>query len=152
MRSPTRPHWILIWISPILFLVLAGCAGKDAILPQDGPTMLEIYESHFGLPPSSGSSTPDDQSSVNRDRNITERTPDRPRSDWIEAGDNNLMGFTRTAHNEIRSVFPILPNPILILYVFPHLTAQGYPVPGYATSFPLYNRIEYALPGEVEGW
>lgn len=152
MRSPTRPRWIPSWISPLLFLVLAGCSGKDAILPQDGPTMLEIYESHFGLPSSSGLSTPDDQLPVNRGQNIPGNPPDRPRSDWIQAGENNFTGFTRTAHDEIRSVFPVLPNPILILYVFPHLTAQGYPVPGYATSFPLYNRIEYALPGEVEGW
>jgi conjugative transfer region lipoprotein (TIGR03751 family) len=38
----------------------------------------------------------------------------------------------------------------LVMYVFPHLAgAERVPVPGYATTFPLYERIEYALPGEV---
>ena len=38
------------------------------------------------------------------------------------------------------------------MYVFPHLAGtERVPVPGYATTFPLYERIEYALPGEVPG-
>ena len=46
--------------------------------------------------------------------------------------------------------FPRLPNPSLVMYVFPHLAgAERTPVPGYATTFPLYERVEYALPGEV---
>ncbi len=38
------------------------------------------------------------------------------------------------------------------MYVFPHLAGpESVPVPGYATRFPLYERVEYALPGEVPG-
>lgn len=34
--------------------------------------------------------------------------------------------------------------------VFPHLAGEeSVPVPGYATAFPMYERTEYALPGEV---
>jgi conjugative transfer region lipoprotein (TIGR03751 family) len=36
------------------------------------------------------------------------------------------------------------------MYVFPHLAGtERTPVPGYATTFPLYEGVEYALPGEV---
>jgi conjugative transfer region lipoprotein (TIGR03751 family) len=36
------------------------------------------------------------------------------------------------------------------MFVFPHLAGEaGVPVPGYATTFPMYERAEYALPGEV---
>lgn len=39
------------------------------------------------------------------------------------------------------------------MYVFPHLaTDSGYPVPGYSTVLPMYDPMEYALPGEAEGW
>lgn len=48
------------------------------------------------------------------------------------------------------NLFPILPNPTLIIYVHPHLAGTGLaPVPGYYTSFPLYKRTHYALPGEM---
>jgi conjugative transfer region lipoprotein (TIGR03751 family) len=62
----------------------------------------------------------------------------------------DLAGYSRTAHTELETIFPRLPNPTLVMYVFPHLAgAERVPVPGYATTFPLYERIEYALPGEV---
>ncbi|EOG1992458.1 TIGR03751 family conjugal transfer lipoprotein [Klebsiella pneumoniae] len=47
----------------------------------------------------------------------------------------------------IRSQFPRLPNPDMVLYVFPHLNGNT-PVPGYGTVFPFYTRPQYALPGE----
>jgi conjugative transfer region lipoprotein (TIGR03751 family) len=34
------------------------------------------------------------------------------------------------------------------MYIFPHLAAGGVGVPGYATSFPMYTHVIYALPGE----
>jgi conjugative transfer region lipoprotein (TIGR03751 family) len=69
----------------------------------------------------------------------------------IAPGEGDLYGYTRDAQSEIEALFPRLPNPTLVLYVFPHLTgAEGAPVPGYATSFPLYPGVEYALPGEAD--
>jgi conjugative transfer region lipoprotein (TIGR03751 family) len=38
------------------------------------------------------------------------------------------------------------------MYVFPDLSDRGYPVPGYSTVLPMFERVEYALPGEKEGW
>ena len=58
-------------------------------------------------------------------------------------------GYTRTAQTEIYRQFQRLPNPDLVMYVFPHLTgSEAVPVPGYSTVFPLYQRMHYALPGE----
>ncbi|MGH8361671.1 MAG: TIGR03751 family conjugal transfer lipoprotein, partial [Pseudomonas sp.] len=57
--------------------------------------------------------------------------------------------FTRTAQNEIYSQFKRLPNPDLVMYVFPHLAGSDpAPIPGYTTVFPLYQRVQYAMPGE----
>jgi conjugative transfer region lipoprotein (TIGR03751 family) len=70
----------------------------------------------------------------------------------IEAGETALAGFSRSAFTELDTLFPRLPNPTLVLYVFPHLAGpEGLPVPGYATTFTLYERTHYAFPGEVTG-
>lgn len=67
----------------------------------------------------------------------------------LQETDNPLPAYTRTAQNEIYSQFKRLPNPDLVLYVFPHLTGTDpAPVPGYSTVFPLYQRVQYAMPGE----
>jgi conjugative transfer region lipoprotein (TIGR03751 family) len=129
------------WIrtgAPILIsaLFLAGCSTtKDAVLPQDGKPMKQIYKEHFERMGTQG---------VERAREELKR--------GVGAGDADLRGYVRDAHHEIRTTFPRLPNPTLVMFVFPHLAgSEGVPVPGYATSFPMYERMEYALPGEVSG-
>jgi conjugative transfer region lipoprotein (TIGR03751 family) len=68
----------------------------------------------------------------------------------VRSGEGDLAGYSREAFNELDVTFPRLPNPSLVMYVFPHLAGpERTPVPGYATTFPMYERIEYALPGEV---
>lgn len=64
-------------------------------------------------------------------------------------GQASLDGYVRHADNQIQALFPQLPNPTLVMFVFPHLAGpKEVPVPGYATSFPLYEDLQYALPGE----
>jgi len=105
------------------------------MLPQDGTTMKEVYDAHFG-----------------RSRLPEETARDAMGSRTIGDGAADLYGYTRDMSNEIDALFPRLSNPTLVLYVFPHLTGPaGNPVPGYATSFPMYETVEYALPGEVPG-
>ena len=136
MRQPPYSISPIVWISLLLPLwLLGGCAGtKDAVLPQDGPPMQAIYNAHL--------------------RDMGARDPtvvrgalgNRP----INSGDEDLHGYTREAFTELDITFPRLPNPTLVLYVFPHLAGtERTPVPGYTTTFPLYERVEYALPGEV---
>ncbi len=119
----------------LISLVLAGCAStKDTVLPQDGPSMKAIYEGH-----------------------VHEMNAENPQvirgelvSRSIVSGDAALHGYTRDAFNEIDVLFPRLPNPTLVMYIFPHLAGEASaPVPGYTTAFPMYEQVEYALPGEV---
>jgi conjugative transfer region lipoprotein (TIGR03751 family) len=56
--------------------------------------------------------------------------------------------FIRTQATELENSFPRLPNPILNMFVYPHLTQGGNPVPGYTTHFKLYKVDQYALPWE----
>jgi conjugative transfer region lipoprotein (TIGR03751 family) len=121
----------------LISLVLAGCAStKDTVLPQDGPSMKAIYESHV--------------------REMNARDPNVIRGELgsraTVTGEAALQGYTREAFNEIDVLFPRLLNPTLVMYVFPHLAGETQaPVPGYATAFPMYEQVEYALPGEVPG-
>jgi conjugative transfer region lipoprotein (TIGR03751 family) len=116
-------------------LVLGGCAGtKESVLPQDGPPMEAIYDAHM------------------RELGAQDQTVVRGAlgARRINSGDEDLDGYTREAFNELDVTLPRLPNPSLVMYVFPHLAgAERTPVPGYTTTFPLYERVEYALPGEV---
>ena len=125
----------LIGVLASISLGLAGCAStKEAVLPQDGPSMKTIYEQHF-------------QEMGARDPQVIRQELN---GRTTEAGTDALHGYTRKAHNEIDTIFPRLPNPTLVVYIYPHLAGEeGLPVPGYATTFPMYERVEYALPGEV---
>ena len=131
MKHPSTQLFALGLIS----LVLAGCAStKDTVLPQDGPSMKSIYEDHVS--------------------EMNARDPKVVRGELGSratlTGEAALQGYTREAFNEIDALFPRLPNPTLVMYVFPHLAGKTQaPVPGYATAFPLYEQTEYALPGEV---
>lgn len=120
--------------SLISALLLGGCSTtKDTVLPQDGKPMKQIYEEHF--------------------ERIGEQRTDRAREQLGRgpgSSESNLHGYVRDVHSEISATFPRLLNPTLVMFVFPHLAGpEGVPVPGYATSFPMYERVEYALPGEV---
>jgi conjugative transfer region lipoprotein (TIGR03751 family) len=128
----TRRHLVLLLV---LWTSLIGCAsGKDSILQPDGATMKAIYTRHFA------------DIGLQGPASVRRHVALRPIHD--KAAD--LGGFTRDAFNELDLHFPRLPNPTLVLYVYPHLAGSSrVPVPGYATSFPLYERVEYALPGEV---
>lgn len=57
--------------------------------------------------------------------------------------------LTAEVASEIESTFPVLDNPMLIMYVFPHVATESrLPVPGYWTAIPMYERTEFAEPGE----
>lgn len=68
---------------------------------------------------------------------------------YLSNSDTGLKGYTRDVSSELSLHFPRLPNPTIVLYVFPHLSLEGTPVPGYSTTFPMYETVEYALPWEI---
>lgn len=129
--------------SLLILVALGGCAtSKEALLTHDNATMLDIWNQHAGVQLRSARVT-------NRELLDARQALRRP---LVETEHDALAAnthYTRTAQNEIHRQFLRLPNPDLVMYVFPHLAgSEQVPVPGYSTVFPLHSRIQYALPGE----
>ena len=136
-----------IWTNGLTVLMvaaaLAGCStSKEKMLPHDGNTMLDIWNEETGGAARGGQSAQqllDARQSLRR--SLTQ--------DDVNAEPTVNASYTRTAQNEIYRQFHRLPNPDLVMYVFPHLAGTDpAPVPGYTTVFPLYQRVQYAMPSE----
>jgi conjugative transfer region lipoprotein (TIGR03751 family) len=120
-----------IWINGLLAVLLIGCTtNKESLLAHDSQTMLQIWQAETG-----GSAR-----GFSRAHQFLEAR-------HALQGIPSLHAPTRTAANEITQQFHRLPNPDLVMFVFPHLAGEQ-PVPGYSTVFPFYQRVQYALPGE----
>ncbi|MFP3493556.1 TIGR03751 family conjugal transfer lipoprotein [Pseudomonas sp. SIMBA_059] len=132
LRSINPLNWILLGS-----LAISGCTtDKDRLLPHNQQTMLSIWDANAS---SAKQSLNDSQ--LLRARSTLHRPLNEP-AQYHPA-------YTRTAQNEIYSQFKRLPNPDLVMYVFPHLSGSDpVPVPGYSTVFPFYQRVQYAMPGE----
>jgi conjugative transfer region lipoprotein (TIGR03751 family) len=115
-------------------LAATGCAtNKDKLLTHDGRTMQDIWRQQTGGGEGGNRPLLDARQSLRRP---------------LTQADEQAR-YTRTAANEIERQFHRLPNPDLVMYVFPHLAGSDpVPVPGYSTVFPLYQRVQYAMPGE----
>ena len=142
-----------------LGFLMAGCAtgSKDSILPQEGPTMKEVYDGHFsgqGVEHRKDESVEKDNTSQADEGRLEDNNGLITRRRYDEndnQNSNDLSSYTRNAHNEIQQIFPRLKNKTLIMYIFPHLSQrERHPVPGYSTAFTMYKQNEYALPGKTE--
>ncbi|MCB1907033.1 MAG: TIGR03751 family conjugal transfer lipoprotein [Rhodocyclaceae bacterium] len=112
-------------------LALSACsvAGpRESPLPKGGATMNEIYR---------GATM-----NAEREHRVREALPLRP------PGELSPGPVKESALRQIEHRFPRMPNPDLVMVVFPHLARGKYPVPGYFTAFPMYEQVEYLLPGE----
>ena len=130
-------HRLASLLSVTLF---SGCVSKASLFPDDMPTMRETYDTHHvrtGL-------TEAKASPVHGARRVGT-------NDVFSTAPAPGWHYTRDAHERLSQRFPTVPNPTLLMYVDPHLTVDGLPVPGYTTAFTLYDRVHYALPGEVPG-
>jgi conjugative transfer region lipoprotein (TIGR03751 family) len=127
----------------ILALVLSGCAThKEKLLPHGDVTMLDVWNQ----------ATAGDLSGARPSRALLDaRESLRRPLTGVSMGSLSQEGesYTRTAENEVDRQFFRLPNPDLVMYVFPHLGGtEPVPVPGYSTVFPFFSRVQYAMPGE----
>ncbi|EBQ9895291.1 TIGR03751 family conjugal transfer lipoprotein [Pseudomonas indoloxydans] len=124
--------------------VLGGCAtSKEKLLTHSDRTMMDIWQQETGGSGGTGQ--------VARRQLLDARQSlRRPLTDAdVQATPAEQMRYTRTARNEVYRQFHRLPNPDLVMYVYPHLAGTDpVPVPGYTTVFPLYQRVQYAMPGE----
>ncbi len=119
-------------------LWLAGCStSKEELLPPGASTMLDLWQQKSGSPQMAAEA----RAVLRRDLNDVERN----------AQPAVAESYSRDANSEIQQQFPRLPNPDLVMYVFPHMTVGNVPVPGYSTVFPFYSQVQYALPGERVG-
>ncbi|EAO0165304.1 TIGR03751 family conjugal transfer lipoprotein [Salmonella enterica] len=118
-----------------LAMLLAGCnSSKEAILPAGDSTMMDLWQHRSGSV-QQGTQARD---ALRRPLTGPERQGDRPQAE----------SYSRTQESELSQQFPRLPNPDMVMYVFPHLADGSAPVPGYSTVFPFYTHTQYALPGE----
>ena len=157
---------------------LAGCATTEpAAVLAGGPRMIDLYRGTAaepgpetpGAPQAPEGTVPEAPEAA-----VVEapQAPETPEAAVVEAtcrwgwfkwpceapapppaacACGDAPAYTRTAANELELLFPRLPNPDVYIYVPAHLaTALRIPVPGYTTAVPLYDRVEYALPGETE--
>ncbi len=109
---------LLIWIS--IGVMTHGCASQE--LPRDkGPTIAQVVKEHA----------------------IMDAKDTVPQSKREEMKHSNV---TRNLLNEQDLLFPEKPNPRLIMYVAPHLSAQGIYVPGYYTAFRMYPDHPVYIP------
>ncbi|MCK0508632.1 TIGR03751 family conjugal transfer lipoprotein [Aromatoleum anaerobium] len=121
---------VLPLLAAITVTACSVAGPRASPLPAEGPTMEQIYRDRTG------------EADRNRAR---EALPLRP-AEEIRPGP-----VRESALQQIEQRFARLENPDLIMVVFPHLAHGKYPVPAYVTAFPMYESVEYLLPGEGDG-
>lgn len=133
--------------SALLLIVLAsvtGCATKMSDVTDDNSlTMKEIYDGSFnGANPRAKEKGSDSEgggvSTVNKRK--------------IHEGTTDLRGYSLTANNETQILFKRIKNPILVGYVFAHLTKDNIPIPSYSIPFRMSPTDYYAMPGEDQSF
>lgn len=132
--------WSSTLRATLVIVTLSGCAtSKDELMPHGEATMLDIWAEYTSA------------GSPNATRDLLDARQElrRSRRTATTAGPSIDSSYTRTAQNEIHAEFRRLPNPDLVMYVFPHLAGTvQVPIPGYSTVFPMHRRTHYSMPGE----
>ncbi|WP_131783800.1 TIGR03751 family conjugal transfer lipoprotein [Legionella gresilensis] len=125
MVNHNKHYMILVCASALALSACASSIKSTQPLPEGGLTVSELYQQSI--------EKPTQHWSVNIAKPI------------------HYSGYTRTAANEIKSLFKPLDNPQIPIYVFPHIALIGDEQlikPGYTTSFFLYKQNQFALASE----
>lgn len=124
-KQPT----VTVAIAVLISLSMAGCSSKDDIIPQSDITAEMVFDQTMG----GGTGA--------RDYRIM-TTPQM-------AGVQPDIDVYQL-HDAPKPRYQLLPNPTLFIFVPAHLTGKGRsPVPAYITETKMFDREEYALPGEL---
>jgi conjugative transfer region lipoprotein (TIGR03751 family) len=148
LEQPMHRLWIDITAAALCVTVLCSCTtSKERLLPYGDRTMLDVWQQETAGNAGAGQTARQLLDARLLDARQALR---RPLSDThLQSVVVAQSAYTRTAGNEVQRQFHRLPNPDLVMYVFPHLAGSDpVPVPGYSTVFPLYQRVQYAMPGE----
>ncbi len=107
----------------LLTVLVSGCGSnpKDVIFDKNNPTMESILQGN-----AKGSLT------------FTDKAHGRDES----------LAHNGSVHAN-QNVFRELDNPTLFLYIEPHVTKGGTYLPGMTVPYKQYNKVEFALPGEL---
>lgn len=124
-----------IILSVGMLFLMCSCATKMSDVRSDeSPTMKEIQDGVFN----------EITVKQNEDNSKVNVTPLKRKV----GSSVDYSGYTRTAKNEHKVLFERLENPIMIGYVYAHLTRDGTPIPAYSIPFRMSPRDYYAMPGE----
>ena len=143
-------RWTRTLAAMLVAAAAAGCATKPSPSAlAEGPRMIDLYRGAMRAGDAGPGRWP-------KAEGVAMATCQWWLFTWpCEAGDPEPdpireRSYARTAAAELKALFPRLPNPDIYIYVPPHLATEArLPVPGYTTAVPLYDRVEYALPGEM---
>lgn len=132
-----------------LAALMSGCtvaSNRESPLNEvtkGSPTVLDVYRGNDYRKEAERSESFRRSRMTAQDR-MREITNARP----VQAGDELTQRYW-AAIEPMNQRFARVPNPDLVMVVYPHLAKGQYPVPGYVTVFPMYEQTQYALPGEV---
>ncbi|HBC5065884.1 TPA: TIGR03751 family conjugal transfer lipoprotein [Proteus mirabilis] len=123
-------------LSLVMILLITGCnTSKEEILPAGNSTMRDIWQSKVG----------EIKTEKRQERAIQRGLlgSANPPSHLVNKSD------IQQAKEHIQHHFPRLPNPDMVIYIYPHFVgSEPTPIPSYSTVFPFYSKVQYALPNE----
>ena len=115
--------------SVVIGLTSCASAGGSSVLPNNGPTMSQIYNQQYSEGYASGDSLHKVRSTL---RTLTRRQ--------LGADPMNLN------QEEPRTVF----NPTMRIYVYPHSSSNGEDyIPGHYAYTKFHKEARFALPGQI---
>lgn len=119
---------IISLINSLIALSLSGCSSMlSSKMPRGSVTMEQAYNGAIN--------------GVGNNHSVHQIRKKIPQLTQISSSENPQV-------TEIANQFPLLPNPNMVMYVYPHEVGNrtnAVPVPGYFTEFPLYRHVYYGM-------
>lgn len=139
MITPSQAVIKAIILVACSIMMTACSSSKDTIIPNDGVPIEDVYYGNVE-PQTDGKAPSETKSGVGKQEWVVKR----------HATAKELDKNPYVLHSTLTPAFKRLENPTLYIFSFPYLTDNGrVPVPAYISEMKMFEREEYALPGEV---